>query len=101
MSDGWIKTDRGWRKSYGPERKPSDARSDLACPRVSTDTMDLTEHVDGRFYDSKSQYRAVTKANGMVEVGNDPARLRKPGKPKADPNKRRDDVKKAIAQAGL
>jgi hypothetical protein len=68
---------------------------------VISDTMDPTEHVDGKFYDSKTKFREVTKANGMIEIGNDPARLRKPSKPKADPAKRREAVKKAIAQAGL
>jgi len=98
---GWVKTERGWRKLYGPVRTPAPARSDLACPRVATDTMDLTEHVDGKFYDSKSQFRAVTKANGMIEVGNDPARLRPIQRPKADPKARREAVAKAVAQAGL
>ena len=101
MSDGWIKTDRGWRKSYGPECTPSDARSDLACPRVSTDTMDLTEHVNGQYYDSKSQFRAVSKENGLIEVGNDPARLRPKAKAIPDRQARREAIKQAIAQAGL
>ena len=95
--NGWEKTDRGWRKSYTPEPDPV-ARSHLACPRVIGDGMDPTEHVDGKFYESKSAYRAVTKAHGYIEVGNDPARLRTPPKPKGDPVKRRQAVEKAIAR---
>lgn len=97
MSDGWEKTANGWRKSYTPAPTPV-ARSHLACPLVIGDSMDATEHVDGKFYESKSAYRAVTKAHGYIEVGNDPARLRKPEKPKADPVKRRDAVAKAVAK---
>lgn len=97
MSDGWEKTERGWRKVYSAPQTEV-ARGDYPCPRVFTDTMPLTEHVDGKSYDSKSAYRAVTKAHGYVEVGNDPARLRKPVKPKADPVKRRAAVQKAVAQ---
>lgn len=97
MAEGWIKTDRGWRKRYGPPRVET-RPGDFPCPRVITDTMEPTEHVDGKFYDSKSAFRAVTKANGMIEVGNDPARLRKPEKPKADPKARRAAVEKAISQ---
>jgi hypothetical protein len=97
MNDGWEKTERGWRKVYSPAPSPV-AASDFPCPRVITDTMPETAHVDGKHYTSKSAYRAVTKAHGYVEVGNDPARLRKPEKPKSDPKKRREAVQKAIAQ---
>jgi len=97
MSDGWEETPTGWRKSYSPPPDPV-ARSDLACPSVIGDTMPETQHVDGKHYTSKSAYRAITKANGYVEVGNDPARLRRPEKPQADPVARRAAVSKAVAQ---
>ena len=39
---------------------------------VHTDTMDaLTHPCDGKVYDSKSEFRRVTKAHGCVEVGNE------------------------------
>lgn len=79
----------------------SPARSSLPCPMMITDTMDPVEHVDGRFYTSKSQYRAVTKANGLVEVGNDPARLRPNPPPKPDRKAIKEAVGKAMAQHGL
>lgn len=61
------------------------ARSHLAAPMVITDTMDpVQSQVTGRWHTSKSRIRAEYKAHGVVEVGNDPARLRKRGKQKVD-----------------
>jgi hypothetical protein len=45
------------------------ARSDLPLPYVISDIMDPVEQVDGRFYTSKRAFRAVGKANGLIEVG--------------------------------
>jgi len=45
------------------------ARSDLPSPMVISDEMDATEQVDGRFYTSKSAFRRVGRALGLVEVG--------------------------------
>lgn len=99
MSDGWERTERGWRKTYSPAQTAV-ARGNFPCPRVQTDTMPLTEHLDGKSYDSKSAYRSVTKAHGYVEVGNDPARLRKPEKVKENTKRSDDAIKRAIAQLG-
>lgn len=39
---------------------------------VINDSMPPTEHmIDGRIYESKSAFRAVTKAHGCIEVGNE------------------------------
>ena len=46
-------------------------RSDLPMPMVISDTMEPLEQVDGKFYTSKRQYRAVGKAHGLTEVGNE------------------------------
>lgn len=97
----WVRNARGnLVKHYGPPRTPV-AASDFPSPRVIGDGMEPTEHIDGRLYDSKSAFRAVTKANGMIEVGNDPARFNRPGQVKANPEKRREAVNKAMAKAGL
>lgn len=56
------------------------ARSSLPVPMIISDSMPDAEHVDGKFYSSKSAYRAVTKARGLVEVGNDSGRFRRPDK---------------------
>lgn len=47
------------------------ARSALPVPYIITDEMPPTEQVDGRFYTSKSQFRAVGKSLGLIEVGNE------------------------------
>jgi hypothetical protein len=45
------------------------ARSSLPLPHVISDEMPPTEQVDGRFYTSKRQFRAVGRALGLTEVG--------------------------------
>lgn len=45
------------------------ARSQLPAPHVISDTMEPVEQVDGRFYTSKREYRAVGRAHGLTEVG--------------------------------
>lgn len=50
---------------------PQPARSTLPLPFVISDTMDPTEQVDGKFYTSKRQFRAVGRALGLTEVGNE------------------------------
>jgi len=52
-----------------PERAA--ARSPMPTPMVISDTMEPTEQVDGKFYTSKRQFRAVGRALGLIEVGNE------------------------------
>ena len=78
-----------------PEAAPG-MSSRLPVPQFISDTMDPTEHVDGKHYTSKSEYRKVTKARGYVELGNDPARLRKPKKPTPDRQAIHNSVKAAM-----
>jgi hypothetical protein len=47
------------------------ARSALPRPYVISDAMPPTEQVDGRFYESKAAFRAVGRALGLTEVGNE------------------------------
>jgi len=47
------------------------ARSALPCPMVISDEMPATEQVDGNYYTSKRQFRAVGRALGLTEVGNE------------------------------
>ena len=47
------------------------ARSLLPCPMVISDEMEPVEQVDGRFYTSKRKFRAVGRAHGLIEVGNE------------------------------
>ena len=92
--------DIDWSKPL-PEPEPRkefvSKRAPLATPMVIGDVMPLTEHIDGRKYDSKAAFRAVTKANGCIEVGNDPARLRPTPKPKPDRKAIKEAVQRAVA----
>ena len=47
------------------------ARSALPRPYVISDAMPPTEQVDGKFYESKSAFRAVGRSLGLIEVGNE------------------------------
>ena len=77
-----------------PRRPPK--RSDLPCPRLASDVMaPVQSQVDGRLYDSKSAIRAHYRQAGVVEVGNDPARL----KPFEKPRVTRAEVKRAVEKA--
>ena len=73
--------------------------SDLPCPQIISDIMPPTEQVDGRFYESKSAFRAVGRANGLIEVGNEklPPRQRATNNP-AVQKRRREAIGKAIQQ---
>jgi hypothetical protein len=73
------------------------ARSDLPCPNVISDTMDPVEQVDGRFYTSKRQYRAVGRAHGLIEVGNETQYLRQ--KRSTDKRKTREERRAALKTA--
>jgi len=60
------------------------------------DSMEPAEHVDGNFYTSKSQYRKVTKANGLIEVGNEKLN---PVKPKMSKAERAKGIDQAVERA--
>jgi len=66
---------------------------------VHSDTMDATiNHVDGKTYDSKSKFRAATKAHGYIEVGNEKLAPRKFGPPKLSKQERTQHIRQAIEQ---
>lgn len=50
-------------------KAPARARSTLPMPYVISDIMEPTEQVDGRMYTSKRAFRAVGRALGLTEVG--------------------------------
>jgi hypothetical protein len=58
-------------------RQIAPARSALPCPHVIGDIMEPTEQVDGRFYTSKAAFRAVGRAFGLTEVGNEQTKPKK------------------------
>lgn len=69
----WIKTAEGrQRRIRVSNYTPSQTRSDLAVPNFMRDCMDALQHpTDDKYYDSKSAFRAVTRASGGEEVGNE------------------------------
>ena len=77
------------------------ARSDLPTPMVISDTMDPVEQVDGKFYTSKSQFRAVGRSLGLVEVGNEKLPAKPKGQESSSPAAkaaRREALQKALAK---
>jgi hypothetical protein len=75
------------------------ARSALPRPFVISDTMPPTEQVDGRFYTSKREFRAVGRAHGLIEVGNE--KLKPKTRATAAPHvkrTRRDTLRRAVAR---
>lgn len=91
---GWHDID-AWPGNCMPEvvGAPSDV---LPVPYFASDMMEpVQSQLDGRMYDSKSRLRATYRAAGVIEVGNDPARLRKPPKVKPD----RQAIKTALDKA--
>lgn len=76
-------------------RRP--ARSDLPRPYVISDTMDPVEQVDGKFYTSKREFRAVGKSLGLIEVGNEKPKPRtRASTTVAAKEKRRQSIKIAV-----
>jgi hypothetical protein len=74
------------------------AKSTLPMPYVISDIMEPVEQVDGRFYTSKREYRAVGKAHGLIEVGNEKPKPRttRPSQTREAKEARRVSLKKAI-----
>jgi hypothetical protein len=74
-------------------------KSSLPVPFVISDIMDPVEQVDGRFYTSKRAFRAVGKALGLTEVGNEKPKPRvRPSQSRAATEARRASLRKAIEQ---
>ena len=77
---------------------PKAARSDLPLPYVISDIMEPVEQVDGRFYTSKSQFRAVGRAHGLVEVGTEKPKPRttRPSQTRSAKEARIASIRKAV-----
>jgi hypothetical protein len=66
-----------------------------SAPHVISDTMEPVKHMGtGRVMDSKSKFRAETRASGCVEIGNEAIKPRQ--QIKLDGGQRRDAIRKAI-----
>jgi len=81
------------------ERHEKQRSENIPLPYVISDAMPPTEQVDGRFYESKRAFRAVGRANGLIEVGNERPKPRvKLSQTRAAAEGRRSSIKKAIEQ---
>lgn len=87
--------DEPWPQAcHKPQRQ---VRSDIPSPMVISDQLhDLQGQHDGKIYSSKRALRASYRAAGVVEVGNDPARLKPFEKPA--PKGVRESLRKARAR---
>ena len=66
-------------------------------PAIHRDTMDALVHpATGERYDSKSRFREVTKAHGMVELGNDANNTNNVNANVSDARERKQDIKQAM-----
>jgi hypothetical protein len=65
-------------------------------PYVISDIMPPTEQVDGRFYTSKRAFRAVGRAFGLTEVGNEKPKPRPRTETRAAKDARRLAIKTAF-----
>lgn len=98
MSYQWVTTGEG-RQVFRKVETLRPKSSDLPCPMLALDSMEPVQSMlDGKMYDSKAALRATYKAAGMVEVGNDPARLRPRKRAKPDRTAIKTAVEKAKAR---
>ena len=72
----------------------------MPLPFVISDIMPPTEQVDGKFYTSKREFRAVGRSLGLIEVGNEKMKPRppRPSSDKASQQQRRNAIRKAISR---
>lgn len=70
----------------------------MPLPFVISDTMEPTEQVDGKFYTSKRAFRAVGRAHGLTEVGNErqAPKITRASSEKGASEDRRQSIRKAI-----
>lgn len=74
-------------------------RSSLPLPHIISDIMPETEQVDGHFYTSKRAFRAVGRAHGLTEVGNEKQKPKqRASSERATKDARRTSIRTAIAK---
>jgi hypothetical protein len=79
------------------KRGTAPAVSSLGRPYVISDDMEPTEQVDGKFYTSKAAFRAVGRAHGLTEVGNEKAKPKKRASAtREEKTRRRQALKRAL-----
>lgn len=101
MDGKWVWFDNGrgrqvMRKVYDA---PPPARSELPCPLVITDNIEVQSMVDGKMYTSKAALRQSYREKGYIEVGNE--EMKTPPKPEVDRKRIRESAARALNQVGI
>lgn len=97
----WFDNGEG-RQVYRPIPQHSGKRSDLPTPYFRQDSIEPCRGMDGKMHDTLSGYRKTLRPDGnprgerYVEIGNEPTPAYKA--PEFDRKKRRDDIKRTIAE---
>ena len=94
----WFDLGNG-RQVYRRVRNETVRRSDLPCPMIITDQVEVKSMVDGKVYTSKRALRQSYRANGYIEIGNEEQKL--PPKLKPDRKAIRHSVKSALSKVGI
>lgn len=73
---GWHSTERAWPQEcighFGALLSTLGGRGNFPTPNVIRDTIDPLWHpADGNSYSSKSEFRAIARQHGLIEVGNE------------------------------
>ena len=92
-ADGWVDLDALGDYFAKAEKKQKGKRVHVVSDTMATP---LQHMATGKFSDSKSEHRRMTKESGCVEVGNDSSLLRQRKPAVLDRAKRRDDIRRAI-----
>jgi len=100
MTYAWIDLGDG-RQVYRRVDSQERARSHLPSPMIRSDSLDnVWNPVDGKRYDSKSQYERAVKDAGCEIVGNDAGHWNGPAKQRK-PEGIKQDLKQALAEQGF
>lgn len=67
----------------------------ITAPMVMSDIQPYRSMIDGSLITSRSQHRAHLKANGCVEVGNEPMKAKKPSW--VDDKRQKESLRREIA----
>lgn len=98
MTYAWIDCGDG-RQVYRRIRERTEARSDLPCPMIVSDQVEVKSMVDGQIYTSKRALRQSYRDKGYVEIGNEQQKM--PVKPKPDRRAIRNSVRGALSKVGI
>lgn len=95
----WIDLGNGRQRLRKVKHETPPARSDLNCPMIISDQIEVKSMVDGKMYTSKNGLRRSYRHHGYTEVGNEEQKV--PAKTAPDRKGIKNAVGKAFAQTGI